>query len=298
MIKPQRILFTGITGLLGGYFLKQTDQKYEIIGVGNKSIQKSTKNSYKVDITDRSEISNFIKKIKPVIIVHAASIGNVDYCEKNPEEAYKVNVEGTGNIINVAKEVGARIIFLSSNAIYDGGNPPYHEKSNINPLDIYGKTKAEGEKLILRSGLKYVIVRLITMYGWPQKGGRNNPVTWVIDNLKKGQNLNIVTDVYNNHLWAGQAAEVLWKVIQKNIENDVYNIAGGESISRFDLARKVAKIFKLNSSLISPVRSDFFKSIAIRPKNTSFDTAKMEKILGIKPLKVDEGLRMMMQEYF
>lgn len=295
MSLSHKIIFTGITGLLGGYFLRNSINGYEIIGVGNSNIQKTAKNSYKLDITNKSETSNFIKKINPGIIIHAASIGNVDYCEKHSKEAYRVNVEGTQHIINAARRVDAKIIFLSSNAIYDGLNPPYHEKSKTNPIDIYGKTKVEGEKLIMKSRLKYVILRLITMYGWPQTGGRGNPATWIIENLKKGQRINVVNDIYNNHLWAGQAADVLWKIIRENMTG-VYNIAGADCISRYDLALKVAKVFKLVSSLINPVSSDFFQNIAKRPKNTCFNTAKMEKELGIKPLTVGNGLRLMKNE--
>lgn len=284
-MKPPRIVFTGITGLLGGYFLKSKDPNFEIIGVSRKDF----------DIKNQTKVVDFIKKTNPKIIVHAASAGNVDYCEKYPDEAYEVNVEGTRNIADAAMAVNVKVIFLSSNAIYDGSNPPYDEKSKPNPIDIYGKTKVEGEKAILESNLNYVILRLITMYGWPQAGGRQNPVTWIIDNLKRGERINVVNDIYNNHLWAGQAAEVIWKVIKKNISG-VYNIAGADCISRYELALKVAKVFDLDSSLISPVSSDFFKNIAKRPKNTCFNTKKMEKQLGIKPLSVDEGLRLMRQE--
>lgn len=279
-----RIVFTGITGLLGGYFLKVRQQGYKIIGINSKK-----------NIINKKKILSFIKKIDPALIVHAASLGNVDYCEKHSNEAYKVNVEGTQNIIDAAKAVNAKIIFLSSNAVYDGDNAPYDEKSITNPVDVYGKTKVKGENAILKSNLNYCIVRLITMYGWPQPGGRANPVTWVIDNLKKGERINVVNDIYNNHLWAGQAAEVIWKVIKKNISG-VYNIAGADCISRYELALKVAKVFDLDSSLISLVSSDFFKNIAKRPKNTCFNTKKMEKELGIKPLSVDEGLKLMQQE--
>lgn len=296
MASASRIVFTGITGLLGSYFLKNPKVGFKIIGLGNKNIPKSSKNFFKIDIINKKQVIDFIKDKNPQIIIHAASLGNVDYCENNPDEAVKVNVEGTQNIIKAAKKVSAKIIFLSSNAVYDGTSPPYHEQSSKNAVDVYGKTKMEGEKLVVESGLDYVILRLITMYGWPPKGARNNPVTWIIENLKKGQKLNIVNDVYNNHLYADQAAKVLWKVIEKDIEGEVYNIAGRDSISRFDLALKVAKTFKLDASLISPVSSDFFKDIAKRPKNTSFDTSKMEKKLGIKPLTVNEGLILMRQE--
>lgn len=271
--------------MLGGYFLKSKDSNYEIIGVSRKDF----------DIKNKTKVVNFIKKTNPKIIIHAASLGNVDYCEENPNEAYKVNVEGTQNIADAAKAVNAKIIFLSSNAVYDGDNPLYDEKKITKPIDVYGKTKVEGEKLIIKSNLNYCILRLITIYGWPQPGGRVNPVTWVIDNLKKRQRINVVNDIYNNHLWAGQAAEVIWEVIKRNIEG-MYNIAGADCISRYDLALKVAKVFELDSSLINPVSSDFFKSIAKRPKNTCFNTKKMEKELDIKPLSVDEGLKLMKAE--
>lgn len=288
-----KIVFTGITGLLGGYFLKQKKSGYEIFGLGNKNIQEDPGNFIKTDIRDKKNISDCIKKINPEVIVHAASIGNVDYCERNPDEAYEVNVVGTKNILDVAKEVGAKVVFLSSNAIYEGNNPPYNEEFNLNPVDVYGKTKVEGERLVINSNLDFVILRLMTMYGWPQLNGRANPVTWVIDSLKKGQEINVVSDVYNNHLWAGQAAEVIWEIIEKSIKKGIYNIAGADCISRFELALKVANVFKLDASLIFSVSSDFFKDIAKRPKNTCFNTQKMEKELDIRPLTIDEGLKLM-----
>lgn len=294
-MKLPKVVFTGITGLLGGYFLKKEILGFDITGISNKNIKQDGKNFFQIDITKKDRFKELINQLSPDIIIHAASIGNVDYCEKNPEEALKVNVEGTKNIIAAAKEVGSRLVFISSNAVYDGESAPYDEESSQNPVDVYGKTKVEGERLIKESGLSYAILRLITMYGWPQTGGRGNPVTWVIDNLKKGQKINVVCDVYNNHLWAAQAAEVIWKVIKENKKGE-YNIAGGDCISRYNLALKVAEVFNLDSSLINSVGSDFFKGLAKRPKNTCFDTTKMEKRLGIKPLSVDEGLKLMKQE--
>lgn len=295
MASSAKVVFTGITGLLGSYFLKKQIKGFEIFGTGYKNIRKSSRKLFSIDITKKNIVMDFVKQIEPQIIIHAVSIGDVDYCEKYPEIAYKVNVEGTNNIIRAAKKIKSKVIFLSSNAIFDGLNPPYDEKSPSNPLDVYGKTKAEGESVVFNSNLNFCILRLITMYGWPQPGGRNNPVSWLIANLKEKRNINIVNDIYNNHLWAGQAAEVIWKIINKNISG-VYNIAGADRISRYDLALKVAKVFELDSSLVSPVSSDFFKSIAKRPKNTCFNTGKMEKELGIKPLGIEEGLRLMRLE--
>lgn len=291
-----RVIFTGATGLLGKYFLKNKDSDYEIIGIANKNLQSKAKNLYAIDITDREEVLEFIEKINPQTIVHAASIGDVDYCEKNPDEAYKVNIEGTKNVIQAANQARAMLIFTSSNAIYDGIDYPFDENSKPNPIDVYGKTKIEGEGLIKKSGLNYVILRLMTMYGWPLPGGRTNPVEWVINKLKEKEHVNIVGDIYNNHLWAGQAADVIWKIIKSNIQQKTYNIAGKDCISRYELALKVAKVFDLDSSLISEVDSSFFKNLTPRPKNTCFNTNQMETELGIKPLSIDEGLKIMKEK--
>ena len=291
-----KIVFTGISGLLGGYFSKLKSPGYELLGVADNNVVDNGKYLFKVDITDKEQVLDFVKKIKPDVIVHAASIGNVDYCESHPDEAFRVNLEGTKNVIEAAKEIGAKIIFISSNAVYDGENTPYDENAKLNPIDIYGKTKVEGERIVLGSNLEYVIIRLMTMYGWPQNGGRANPVTWIIDSLKKGEKINVVNDIYNNHLWANQAAEAIWEVIKQAKFGHIFNVAGLDCVSRYDLALKVAEIFDLDSSLVNPVSSDFFKAIAKRPKNTCFNITKMANDLGLKPLSIEEGLNLMKAE--
>lgn len=296
MATSPRVLFTGITGLLGRYFLKNKSLDYQTIGIANKNLQGDEKNLYVIDITDKQAVLEFIKKINPQIIVHAASIGDVDYCEKNPEEAREVNVEGTKNIVEGALSIRARLIFTSSNAIYDGVKFPFNEESTPNPIDVYGKTKVEGEELIKKSGVDYVILRLMTMYGWSNPEERTNPVEWIVRKLEKKEKINLVGDIYNNHLWAGQAAEVIWKVIVNDIKGKTYNIAGRDCISRYELGLRVAKIFGLNSSLISEVDSSFFKSLTPRPKNTCFLTEKMKTELGINPLNIEDGLSIMKKD--
>lgn len=292
----KKILFTGATGLLGKYFFNSTHSGFEIFGTYNKNSNLKKKNCFPLDISNKSEVEELVKKIKPDYIIHAAAIGNVDYCETHKEEADRVNVQGTKNVADAAKKTGAMIIFTSSNAILDGKNPPYDENALPNPLDYYGKTKLKGEQIIKEGGALYAIIRLMTMYGWAPIGGRNNPVGWVIEELKKKNEINVVNDIYNNHLYAAQAVDVIWEIIKRNTKNEIYNVAGGESINRYDLAVLTAKVFGLDPKYINSVSSDFFKNLVPRPKNTTFDTSKIEKDLGIKPLKIIDGLKRMKNE--
>lgn len=292
----KKVLFTGATGLLGGYFLSNIPKGFKVIGTFNNNSNIKSKSLYSLDITSKEDVLQFFKKFKPDIVVHAASIGNVDYCETHKEEAHEVNVKGTKNVLYACREINAKVIFTSSNAVYNGKKAPYIERSKLSPLDVYGKTKAEGELVVRQSTIPYVIVRLMTMYGWPQTGGRSNPVKWIIEELKSNRKINVVDDIYNNHLYAGQAASVIWAIIKKNKKNEIYNLSGKDCISRYELALKVAKVFDLDSSLINSVKSDFFKNIAKRPKNTCFVTQKIEKDLNFKPMSIDQGLKFMKDE--
>src|SRR3989344_2673071 len=251
----KKVLFTGATGLLGKYFLANVPPGYEVIGTYNSNLRARKKFFLRLDITSKRKTGLLIKGVKPDIVVHAASIGSVDYCELHEKEANEVNVKGTINVVEACRLAGAKLIFISSNAVYDGENPPYSEDSPRKPLDEYGRTKVKGENIVSTSGLPY-----------------------------------------NIHLYAGSASEALWSIIERGKPNEVYNVSGKDCITRFELAKKVADVFSLDSSLINPVKSDFFKNIAPRPKNTCFNTEKIEKEFKIRPLGVIEGLSLMKNE--
>ncbi len=163
------VLFTGATGLLGRYFFKSPPAHFKLIGTYNKNLRVEKKEFFRLDIAKKNDVLSLFKNFRPDVVIHAASLGNVDYCETHKKEAKDVNIKGTKNVLSACKQTGAKIIFTSSNAIYDGENPPFSEDSPANPLDYYGKTKIESERLIKKSGVPFVILRLMTMYGWPEK---------------------------------------------------------------------------------------------------------------------------------
>src|SRR3989344_8438580 len=119
------VLFTGATGLLGRYFFKNPQDSYKLFGTYNKNLKFKKKDFFKLDIANKNEVIALFKKINPDVVIHAASLGNVDYCEAHKEEAYGVNVLGTKNVLSACKQIGAKIIFTSSNAIYDGEDSPF-----------------------------------------------------------------------------------------------------------------------------------------------------------------------------
>jgi dTDP-4-dehydrorhamnose reductase len=292
----EEIFITGGTGLLGHYLVKSAPKKYNVSCSFFPANKRDSINyncsKYHLDIRDRDVVLKTIKKNKPACVIHTASITSVDYVEKNREEAMINNLGGTNNIIEACQEVNARMIYTSSNAVFDGENPPYSENDSVNPLNYYGQIKVKGEEALRNSGLKYAIVRPILMYGWNLKVERKNPVTWLIDLLKTGKDVNIVDDIICNPLLAQDCADVIWKIVTLNREG-VFHIGGEDEMSRYEFACITAEVFGLDRNVIRPVRNSFFTGIAPRPKNTTYCTDKIKKELQMFPMGVREGLRAM-----
>lgn len=258
----------------------------------------------KLDKTNRSDTLNLVKKVKPDVIIDTAALHNVDYCETHRDEAWKVNVEGTKNVASACKEANAKMIFISTDYIFDGRKDLYKEKDVPNPLSFYAKTKLEGEKAVQGFGMGYVIARPSVIYGLnpsesaglqSSSGKSVNFALWAIGKLKKKQQINLVTDQYSSPTFADNLAEVLLKISKSNKEG-CYHTAGKTCANRYEFGRKIAEIFEFDISLIKPVTSDVFKQVAERPKKCCLDVSKAERDFSAKFLTTEEGLMEMKRQ--
>lgn len=288
------ILVTGSTGLLGKGLAETAPPNYRIIGVHSRdyTVEDTRVKHITLDIRDQRKVRSLFKKYHFDTILHAAGIASVDYVEKHYAESYESNLLGTLNITAAARKAGSHLIYVSTNAVFDGRKPPYKETDPINPVNKYGRIKVECEKVVSGTLEDYAIFRPILMYGWNHSVCRPNPATWIFEKLMRGEGISMVDDVYENPLYNLACGEVLWALIRKKSPG-IFHAGGSESINRYRFALKVAKIFGLDPKLIKRVKSSHFKSIARRPKNTTFDVRRMKKVLGVKAWSVEEGLRSM-----
>jgi len=293
-------LITGITGLLGTVLVEENKDKRGIKGIyiGNYVMPNTKSIEYiRCDAADKKELFKNFERVEIECIVHTAGLANADICEKEPEKAYISNVVGTKNMIELARLKQARLVYISTNAVFDGKNPPYSEEDKPNPINRYGAIKLECESLVKENTNNYLIIRPILIYGLNNSQERKPFFIWILEKLKNGERINVVTDVFENPLLSYQCADVIWELIDKDVRG-IYHISGKDTLSRFEAAKVIANVFSLNASLINPVSSEFFPDIAPRPKNTSYSTAKIEKELGVKPLGFEEGLLTLKQRAF
>jgi len=284
----RNIIVTGAGGLLGDKIINLHPENYEILG-GYYKNKPTIGNFFQMDITNKKQVE-LLKKLNPDIIIHTASLTNVDYCEDHKEEAWTVNVNGTKNILVISERIGNKIVFLSTDYVFDGKNGPYSEEDEPNPINYYGRTKLECEKLIESSGLEYIIVRTTVLYGW--KENRLNFVTWVINELKNGRKIKVVKNQFGTPTLADNLAEAILKLILHKKEG-IYNIAGSSLINRYDFALKIAEIFNLDQKLIIPITNKELNQKAPRPKRGGLKTDKIKSEMNVKLLTIEEGLHKM-----
>lgn len=281
----ERIFITGGSGLLGSKFPTITHD-YEIITTYNENPKDD---AVKLDITNEKDVLGKIESLNPDLIIHSAALTNVDYCEDHQKEADRINAQGTLNLVNACQEIDAKFIYVSTDFVFDGKKGMYREDEKTNPLNYYAKSKLKGEEHIQNSDLNYVIARVSVLYGWHTNF---NFVTWVINELKAGNQINIVTDEYNSPTYADNAAEAILNIYSKD-RGGLYHIAGDERINRFDFAKNIAQVFELDATLVNPILSEELIRKAPRPMDSSLSVEKAQNNLDIKLLNTKEGLKEM-----
>lgn len=290
-----KILVTGANGLLGQTIIKLLlKTQYEVIGTGRGedrvNVNATANYTYKdIDITNGPAIEELILEQRPTIIVHAAAMTQVDQCELHKQECYNINVTATRFIIDAAKAVGSRFIFVSTDFIFDGSNGPYSESDEPAPVNYYGSTKMVAEKAVMESGLDYAIARTILVYGSVPATGRTNIVGFVRDNLEANKPIKMVTDQVRTPTFVDDLAKGIILIIEKNGKG-VYHLSGEQKMTPYDIAIETARYFGLREDLISKASSEDINQPAVRPAKTGFDISKAKKELGYQPKSFREGL--------
>lgn len=290
MIYMDKILVIGAGGLVGGKIIEFAKGKYEVFGTYNTSIIEGS-NYFKLDVMNREEVLRIVNEVKPKLIVDTHAFHNVDKCETEKDNAWNVNVNGTRNVAEAAQSVGAKYVYFSTDYVFDGSKSIYTEEDQPNPLSYYAKTKYAAELVLKALVEDYIIIRPSVIYGVGGKG-KVSFALWLIDKLRKGENVNIVSDQYNNPTLVDNLAEITLKLYEVDAKG-IFHVTSKTCVNRYDFSLMVATVFNLNKDLIKPVTTAELKQVAKRAERVNMDTHKAEHITGIKTLTIEESLRIL-----
>jgi len=290
--KTQNILITGASGLLGNWLVTLAEDSFQV--TPTDVVASAQPNAINADITDAENVRHLFQNAKPELVIHTASETNVDRCETERERAWKINVLGTRNIADACVEKGAKLVYVSTDYVFDGEKSLYNEDNAPNPIDFYGLTKLEGERQALRRCRNLAILRTSVLYG--RHPTKQDFATWVIGKLRQRQDIAVVDDHFNTPTLAENLAKMALEVGVNDLQG-LFHASGCERINRYDFARKIANAFGLDSTLIKPTKMMELKAwIAKRPKDSSLNTEKVQRELKTKPLSINEGLRKLKEE--
>lgn len=292
------ILITGANGLLGQYLIKLLlDKKFSVIatskGPSRLPFTKNEQYTYvELDVTDGPLVNGTILQFQPEVIVHCAAMTQVDDCEVNKIDCWNVNVTATRFVLDAAKEIKARVIFLSTDFVFDGLHGPYAEDAQPNPVNYYGSSKWGAEKAVVESGLNWTIIRTVLVTGNPLNGTRKNIITWVKEKLERGEKIRMVDDQFRTPTFVEDLANGISLALEKNALG-IYHISGKDPLTPYDIAIETARLLQLDESLIEKTDSPSLSHLALRPPRTGFVIKKAQNELGYQPRSFTESLKKM-----
>ena len=296
-IVKNRILITGSNGMLGQRTVEfySGNKIYELLclSVEEKSVIEGV-DYLSCDLSDKDKIKKAVYDFCPDSIINAAAYTNVDKSETERELAWKINVKGVEYLAEAARVIDAHLVHISTDYIFDGKNGPYNETAKPNPIGYYGRTKLASENALKISGINYTVLRTNVLYGIA-KNSRPDFVKWVVNTLRDGKQIKIVTDQINNPTFIDDLVQAINKAIEFR-RYGIFNIGGSEFLSRYDFTLRIAEYFNLDSSLILPIKTSELNQAARRPLKSGLLTIKAQSELGFKPHTIEETLFLMQKE--
>ncbi|MGA1874379.1 MAG: SDR family oxidoreductase [bacterium] len=289
MPSRRKVLITGVSGFLGWNLAVFCRSHVQLWGnYRNHAIRIKGCQTFPLDLTNTPQVKKILADLKPEAIIHTAAISHPDTCEENPEKAYRMNVEGTENLLSRLNP-STRFIYISTDLVFDGRKGWYKEEDPANPLNVYAHTKWEAEKRVQDWGGSYAIVRTSLMYGL-SNGINNSFLQWMSRNLEAQHPVSLFTDQYRTCLFVRDAAQILYLLCGRR-ETGIFHLGGPERTNRYDFGKKLASMFGYPLDLIKPVVMQDVPARAIRAADCSLDSGKIIQLTGFRPCGVESGLR-------
>ena len=281
-------LVTGAAGFLGvnaGLWLKD---RVETAGqTRNFRNPKNYDTEISLDLRDSGAIEKMVEDFSPNVILHAAAISGHETCANDPTQAHEVNVEATRVLSAAAAEIGARFIYVSTDALFSGETGHYSETDPTQPFSLYGETKLLGENEVLASGASAFCVRT-NFFGWSAQADRS-VLEFFVNSMRAGRPIQGYPDFIVTSIYVQSLLRNIWELNETGYEG-VVNVASADAVSKYDFGLAIAKEFGLDGSLIAPAPSSSGVLQTSRSRDLSLDTGLLETLLEKKVQTQAEGI--------
>ena len=259
------VLILGASGLVGGNALTYLSQVpgYSVRGT---HFTFATNTTYFFNTADLDDLANtaVLADFTPDVVVHCGALTFVDYCESHPEESYSKTVDSTANALKLAKRYQAKLIYISTDYVFDGKQGPYLEEAPTNPVCVYGHHKLAAEQLVAASGLPYLILRITNVYGTELRG--KNFVARLLQQMQQQEriSLKLPFDQYATPINALDIARAIQYLLDHE-KRGIYHLASTDYLNRYQLADRIVSKFRYNNTELLPITTASLAQPARRP---------------------------------
>ncbi len=266
-----KVLVIGASGMLGQDVCARFAPHFALVTASRQT------GDVLLDITEPASVRQAVAAIAPDVVILCAAYTDVDGCERNPERAYQVNAFGAGSVASAGAEVGARLLYVSTDYVFDGEKGDgYTEWDAPRPLNVYGASKLAGEEWIREVCPRHWIVRTAWLYG---TGGKCFPRT-VLNVARRGEPLRVVSDQTGSPTFTWDLAGVLLEMVRQRVPYGTYHVVNQGSATWYELACKVVNLARAKGLVseavsVTPIRSGEWLSPTRRPANS---VLKMERL--------------------
>jgi dTDP-4-dehydrorhamnose reductase len=288
-----KYLILGANGLIGQHFVRLCKEK----GIDYVGTRYSREGEELIPFNqlEFDRIPFFFDEVSPTVVVNSIGLaGGVNFCEENPEIGREYHVDATKTMVDWCRQNNVVFVYLSTDYVFDGKNPPYKEDDKTNPLNLYGELKLKGEQYIRANLERYVIARTTNVYGWDPETQTPNFLMYLYQTLEEGKPFKAPSFLRGNPTYVRDLAKAILELIDKK-QYGLFHIVGSGYINRYDWAIKFCKIAGLDREKISEVKNPP-ENIVPRPFESNLNTEKVRKILGTKLHGIDEGLQLLIEE--
>lgn len=274
------LLITGGSGYLGRHLARQASAKWQVVATYFSHHEAlASCQAVPMDVQDGPSVARLLADLRPNVVIHTA------YDMSSPEAMQSVIVEGTRHVAAAVSAVGARLLAMSTDVLFDGEHGPYCEADPPSPVTPYGRAKAEAEHIVAKLCPEAAIVRTSLIYGFNPPDPRTR---WVVDSVRDGKPITLFTDELRCPVWAEQLAAALLELAGLEDLGGIWHLAGAQALSRYEFGVRLARAYGLDPAGITPGQSR--DSEAVRPRDCRLAVNKARTRLQSPLWGVDEVL--------
>jgi dTDP-4-dehydrorhamnose reductase len=288
-----KILITGISGFLGWNLALRLRSTFQVCGTYlDHQIQIPSIETFAFDFANLNQIEKLCDAIEPKVIVHTAAASDPDYCELHHNVALAINTFATRELAKAASHRGARLIYTSTDMVFDGTKGNYAEADSPAPQSYYGKTKYLGELEISNICSNHVILRLSILYG-RGNGFRQCFFEKLEQKSLRGDRANLFVDQFRSPLYIGDAVEAITRLATSKDQKGLFHLGGPERMSCFEFGESFCEICDFPKTLLVPNEIEQAKLQAPRPRDCSLQSTKLQRAVDLELTPIAEALRIL-----